>query len=258
MPIIQHTGTAFASGGGDLNWENPSTLQVWLDPRNWSSLTQSSDAAFGAGSQSSGNWRIMNGDAQYVAGTNDQGVEPAVSNTNMATITYGNDVPGMRNVTNYTFQFWIYVGTQTHGSWGYIGGSSNFWGNRTAGIFIQSNGTDWGFHTSSDGALDNDMPANGWHNVCGVRNISAPNCRMLFVDGSVVRVDNNGDNDSSHILDYSGGLSVLCHSNSNATGTGYTVGQTGFKFGHCLFYSSALSEAQVLSNYNMSKSVYGL
>ena len=260
MPIIQHLGTAFASGGGgtgDLG-QVLDNMQVWLDPRNWSSLSQNSDAAFGAGSISSGNWRIMNQNASYVNGTNNQGVEPSSANTNMCTLTYGDTVSGMNNLDDYSMQLWIYVGTQNHGSWGYIGGKSSFWGSQTAGIFIQSNGTEWGFHTSTDGALSFDMPANGWHNVCGVRDTNAANSRKFYVDGSLVGEDNIGGGNSAHSLNYAGGLSVLCHANSATTSGGYTVAQSGFKFGHCFFYSDALSAGEVLANFNATKTIYGL
>ena len=258
MPIIQHLGTAISTGSPGFNNPITDNLQVWLDPRNWSSPTANQDASFGTGSISSGTWRIWNADGAFVSGTDNQGVEPATAGTNMCTFTYGQSIPNMMNLENYSMQFWIYVGTQNHGSWGYIGGKSAFWGSNDAGVFINANGTDWGFHTSSDGSLNGDMHPNGWHNICIVRDLSASNCRKMYVDGSLYLQDNGGDNDPAHKLNYSGGLSVLCHSNGNATGTGYPVGSNGFKFGHCLFYSDALSASEQQDNYLNSKAVYGL
>jgi len=271
-PFVSGTSTTGGAGGfavgsdasvpeHNIEFDNPITdnLQVWLDPRKWTSLATNQNANFGTGSSSSGTWRIMTANGAYASGTNSQGILPATAGQNMSALTYGQSISNMNGIENYSMQFWIYIGSQNVSSWGFIGGKSRFWSSNDGGIFIQSNGTEWGFHTSTDGTLDMDIPANGWHNVCGVRDLSASNCRKMYVDGSLAIEDNVGDGtNNSHTLNNTAGLSLLGDSNSSATSLGYQIGSYGYGFGHCLFYSDALSASEQLTNFNNSKAVYGL
>ena len=262
MPIIQHLGTAYDSGGGSVPPPITDNLQVWLDPTLFTGnssgiIAQNSDHDFNANSISGGSFRIMNAPAKFKSSVaNNHGIEAQNSGDNMCAMTYNQSIPGMNGLQNYTFQLWVYVGDQTNDSWCFIGGKSGFWGTYTAGIYINSDGVNWGMHTGSNGQQFVDIPPNGWHNVAGVRDTASNNCKKLYVDGTLAAEDNNGAGDSSSYLDYAHGLSILCHA-ASSTAPGYPVGR-GWGFGHCLYYSDALSASEILSNYNVHKAFYGL
>ena len=263
MPIIQHLGTAYDSGGGAVPPPVTDNLQIWLDPTLFTGnssgiIAQNSDHAFNSASISSGSFRIMNAPAKFKTSVaNNHGIEAQNSGDNMCAITYDQDFSALDNIQNYSFQFWVYVGDQTNDSWQFIGGKSGFWGSMTGGIFINSDGVNWGFHTGGNGNTMVDIPPNGWHNVAGVRNLSdsGGQSRRLYVDGSLEASDNlNTGSDGD--LDNNNAISILCHG-SSLTVPGYPVGR-GWGFGHCFYYSDSLTASEVLSNYNQHKSYYGL
>jgi hypothetical protein len=261
MPIIQHLGTAYASGGGSVPPPVTDNLQIWLDPTLFTGnssgiIAQNSDHTFNSNSISSGSFRIMNAPAKFKSSVaNNHGIEAQNSGDTMCALTYNQDFSNLDNIQNYSFQLWVYVGNQSNGGWQFIGGKSGFWGSKTGGIFINSDGVNWGFHAGGDGQTYVDIPNNGWHNVAGVRNVNDSSSRRLYVDGSLAASDNyNTGSDGD--LDNNNAVSILCHGSSLTT-PGYPVGQ-GWGFGHCLYYSDALTAAEVLSNYNVHKAFYGL
>ena len=233
-------------------------LQVWFDPRLYSSLANGSTATSNTASiLSSTSWTIKHGGtASYVSGTNNQAIE--INSGDLGFYTHGQDITAFDNASNYTFEFWVYIGAQDVGSWAFIGGKSRFWSANDGGIFINSNGEDWGFHTSTSGSSYN-MPANGWYHVVFVRNLADSNCRKLYVNNSIALQDNVGDDNPDHILNNDSSLTVG-YSMQNAgqtTVTNYSPAN-GFKYGHARFYSDALTASEVTKNWNAEKAIYGL
>lgn len=262
MPIIQHLGTAYASGGATAPDPVLGNLEVWCDPTLFTPnasgvIATGTDHNFNTNSNQTGTFRIMNADAQFdqsVAGNHAiEAVNPVAT---MCAMTYNQTDLGMNSLTNYSFQGWVYVGNQNNGGWCFLLGKSAFWGSQTAGIFINSDGVNWGFHTASNGGNFQDISPNGWHNIAGVRNLGESNSRRFFVDGVLVLSDDDERNQSTSSLNNNNPLSILCHG-SNNTSAGYPVGRN-WGFGHTLFYSDALSDAEVLYNYNQHKALYGL
>ena len=231
-------------------------LQVWFDPRKFSSLSNGATCTSNTSSiLPNTTWTLnTSGTPSYVSGTSNQAIE--TSSGTLGFYTYGQDVTAFDNVNNYTFEFWVYIGAQNIGTWGFIGGKSRFWTNNDGGIFIHSNGQDWGFHTSSAGnSLD--MPANGWYQVVFVRNLSDSNCRKLYVNNSLVLQDNVGDGDNYHFLNNNAALTMGCSSDAGGTSFSYFPGN-GFKYGHARYYTKSLSTTEIAKNWNANRSVYGL
>ena len=262
MPIIQHLGTAYASGGGAAADPVLGNLEVWCDPTLFTPngsgvIATNTDHNFNASSNQTGTFRMMNADAQFdssVAGNHAiEGVNPAET---MCAMTYNQNNLGMTGLTNYSFQGWVYVGNQSNGSWCFLLGKSGFWGSATAGIFINSDAVNWGFHTGPNGSNFIDIAPNGWHNIAGVRNLAESNSRRFFVDGVLAASDDLERSNNNANLSNNNPLSILCHGANNTTAQ-YPVGRN-WGFGHCLFYSDALSDAEVLYNYNQHKALYGL
>ena len=235
-------------------------LEVWFDPRNFSSLTSGSTATSNSGCNlPNTTWTIEHsGTASYVSNTSNQAIE-VNNNAAFGFYTRNQNITQMNNLSNFSFEFWVYVSTQDIGSWGFIGGKSGFWNPNDAGVFINTTGYDWGFHTSQSGQLYYNYPANGWHHIVAVRNLADSNCRKMYVDNVLVLQDNVGDNDSAHVLNNSMALTVGCSmlSSSPVTQINYSPGN-GFKYGHARFYSKALSLAHVNQNWLAEKAIYGL
>ena len=231
-------------------------LQVWFDPRKFSSLSNGATCTSNTSSiLPNTTWTLStSGTPSYVSGTSSQGIE--TSSGTLGFYTYGQDVTAFDNVNNYTFEFWVYIGAQDIGSWGFIGGKSRFWTSNDGGIYIENDGSSWGFHTSGSGNYY-DMPVNGWYQVVFVRNLSDSNCRKLYVNNSVVLQDNVGDGSSDHTLNNNAALTMGFSSDASATGFSYFPGN-GFKYGHARYYTKALSSTEVAKNWNANKSVYGL
>ena len=236
-----------------------SNLEVWFDPRNYSSLANNSTASSNSASNTNAIWTLTtNGTAGYVSGTNNQAIE-VTSGSKVQFHTKNQDITAFDNISNFTFEFWIYVGGSLS-TWGFVGGKSDFWGSNQAGIYIKSTGTDWGFHTEGTYGLEDSLPSNGWYHLVAVRNLNDANCRKLYVNNSVVAEDNTGDNDANHVLNNDCALTIGgdCNGNTNNFNIpGYPLG-SGWKFGHTRFYTAALSATQVTQNWNAEKSIYGL
>ena len=236
-----------------------SNLEVWFDPRNFSSLANNSTASSNSASNTNATWTLTNdGASGYVSGTNNQAIE-TTSGSRTAFHTKNQDVTAFDNCTNFTFESWIYVGGNLP-SWGFIIGKSDFWGSNQAGIYIHSNGSTWGFHTEGTYGIEQNLPSNGWYHLVAVRNLNDANCRKLYVNNSVAVQDNTGDNDANHILNNDCALTFGgdCPGNtSNFNVPAYTLPNT-WKFGHARFYTAALSASQVTQNWNAEKAIYGL
>ena len=236
-------------------------LQVWFDPRKFSSL---SNGATATSNDSciipSTTWKLYtNGTASFVSGTANQAIQSSGTSA-LAFWTDGTDVTAFDGVDNYTFEFWIYVGTQDINNWGYLMGKSSFWGANDAGIFINSDGANWGAHSATSPMTVADIQANGWHHVVYVRNLSDGNCRKFYVDNNIYIQDNTGDGDSAHTLNNNCALTVGGSSsgnNNSYSNPAYSPGN-GYKYGHARFYNIALTAQQITQNYNAERAIYGV
>lgn len=236
-------------------------LQVWFDPRKFSSLSSGATATSNDSCIiPSTTWKLYtNGTASFVSGTANQAIESS-GTSQLSFWTDGTDVTAFDGVDNYTFEFWVYVGTQDINNWGYLMGKSQFWGANDAGIFIMSDGANWGGHSSSSAMAVADIQANGWHHVVYVRNLADANCRKFYVDNSVYIQDNTGDGSSSHTLNNNCALTIGGSSSGNAntfSNPAYSPGN-GYKYGHARFYTASLSADQITQNYNAERAIYGV
>ena len=237
------------------------SLEVWFDPRNFSSLANNSTASSNSASNTNATWTLTtDGSAGYVTGTNSQAIE-VTSGTKVQFHTKGQDITAFDNINNFTFEWWIYVGGNL-GSWGFVGGKSDFWNPNEAGIYVHNSGTKWGFHTANTyGVETSSLPSVGWHHLVAVRNLADANCRKIYIDNSVVAQDNGGDNNANHTLNNDNALTIGgdCpgQNNNNFNTPTYPLPST-WKFGHTRFYTAALSATQVTQNWNAEKAIYGL
>ena len=236
-------------------------LEVWFDPRNFSSLSNNSTASSNSHSNTNATWTLTtDGAAGFVSGMNNQAIE-CTSGSRVQFHTKNQDITAFDNINNFTFEFWVYVGSTSTPTWAFLGGKSNFWDANDAGIYVHSNGNTFGFHTANTYGVEVGFPSVGWHHIVGVRNLSDANCRKLYIDNSVVAEDNGGDNDANHTLNNDNALTVGgdCPApNSNNFNTpGYPLPST-WKFGHSRFYTAALSATQINQNWLAEKSIYGL
>tara|TARA_A100001037_G_scaffold108933_1_gene99172 strand:- start:1534 stop:3951 length:2418 start_codon:yes stop_codon:yes gene_type:complete len=237
------------------------SLEVWFDPRNFSSLTNNSTASSNSASNTNATWTLTtDGAAGFVSGTNSQAIE-CTSGSRVQFHTKGQDITAFDNINNFTFEFWVYVGSTSTPTWAFLGGKSNFWGANEAGIYVHSNGNTFGFHTANTYGVEVSFPSVGWHHIVGVRNLSDANCRKIYIDNSVVAEDNGGDNDANHTLNNDNAMTIGgdCPApNSNNFNTpGYPLPST-WKFGHTRFYTKALSATEITKNWNAEKAIYGL
>ena len=166
------------------------------------------------------------------------------------------------NINNFTFEFWVYVGSTNIGGWGFLGGKSDFWNPNEAGIYVRNTGDRFGFHTvNTYGVETTSLPSVGWHHVVAVRNLSDTNCRKIYIDNSVSAEDNGGDNDANHTLNNNNALTIGgdCpgQNTNNFNVPGYALPGT-WKFGHTRFYTKALSATEITKNWNAEKAIYGL
>ena len=201
------------------------------------------------------------GAAGFVSGMNNQAIE-CTSGSRVQFHTKNQDITAFDNINNFTFEFWVYVGSTSTPSWAFLGGKSNFWGPNEAGIYVRDTGDRFGFHTTNTyGVETSSLPSVGWHHVVAVRNLSDANCRKLYIDNSVVAEDNGGDNDSAHTLNNDNALTIggdSTNTNSNNFNVpGYPLPST-WKFGHARFYTKALSSTEITINWNAEKAIYGL
>ena len=237
------------------------SLEVWFDPRNFSSLANNSTASSNSASNTNATWTLTtDGAAGFVSGTNSQAIE-CTSGSRVQFHTKGQDITAFDNINNFTFEFWVYVGSTSTPTWAFLGGKSNFWGANEAGIYVHSNGNTFGFHTANTYGVEVSFPSVGWHHIVGVRNLSDANCRKIYIDNSVVAEDNGGDNDANHTLNNDNAMTIGgdCPApNSNNFNTpGYPLPST-WKFGHTRFYTKALSATEITKNWNAEKAIYGL
>jgi len=235
--------------------------QVWFDPRKFSSLSNNATAT--SNTQCilpNTTWTVVsNTTISFVSGMSNQGIQ-ASGNGTLSFHTKNQDVTVFDNINNYTWECWVYVGTQDINTWGHIIGKSSFWTSNDGGMHISSTGSEMSIHTSSASASYVDIPANGWHHFVMVRNLSDANCRKLYIDNSLALQDNTGDGDGNHTLNNDCALTI----------GGSSVGQTnnfatpnyspanGFKYGHARFYNAALTTSQITQNWNAEKAIYGL
>ena len=236
-----------------------SNLEVWFDPRNYSSLANNSTASSNSAGNTNATWTLTtDGAAGFVSGMNNQGIE-CTSGSKVQFHTKNQDITAFDGVDNFTFEFWIYMGGSLS-SWGFVGGKSDFWGANQAGIYIKNTGSHWGFHTEGDFGIEQALPSAGWYHLVAVRNLADANCRKLYVNNSVVAQDNGGDNNSGHTLNNDCALTIGGDSNGNSNNfnqPGYPL-NSGWKFGHTRFYTAALSATQITQNWNAERSIYGL
>ena len=237
------------------------SLEVWFDPRNFSSLTNNSTASSNSASNTNATWTLTtDGAAGFVSGTNNQAIE-CTSGSRVQFHTKGQDITAFDNINNFTFEFWVYVGSTSTPSWAFLGGKSNFWGQNEAGIYVHSNGNTFGFHTNNTYGVEVGFPSVGWHHIVGVRNLSDANCRKIYIDNSVVAEDNTGDNDANHTLNNDNALTIFgdcpAQNSNNFNVPGYALPST-WKTGHTRFYTKALSATEITKNWNAEKAIYGL
>ena len=238
------------------------SLEVWFDPRNYSSLANNSTASSNSASNTNAIWTLTtDGTAGYVSGTNSQAIE-VTSGSKVQFHTKGQDITAFDNINNFTFEFWVYVGSTSTPSWAFLGGKSDFWNPNEAGIYVRNTGDRFGFHTiNTYGVETTSLPSIGWHHVVAVRNLSDANCRKIYIDNSVAAEDNVGDNDSGHTLNNNNALTIGgdCpgQNTNNFNVPGYALPGT-WKFGHTRFYTKALSATEITKNSNSEKEIYGL
>ena len=238
------------------------SLEVWFDPRNYSSLANNSTASSNSASNTNATWTLTtDGSAGYVSGTNSQAIE-VTSGSKVQFHTKGQDITAFDNINNFTFEFWVYVGSTSTPSWAFLGGKSDFWNPNEAGIYVRNTGDRFGFHTiNTYGVETTSLPSIGWHHVVAVRNLSDANCRKIYIDNSVAAEDNGGDNDANHTLNNNNALTIGgdCpgQNNNNFNVPGYALPST-WKFGHTRFYTKALSATEITKNWNAEKAIYGL
>ena len=237
-------------------------LEVWFDPRNFSSLANNSTASSNSHSNTNATWTLTtDGSAGFVSGMNNQGIE-CTSGSRVQFHTKNQDITAFDNINNFTFEFWVYVGSTSTPSWAFLGGKSDFWNPNEAGIYVRNTGDRFGFHTvNTYGVETTSLPSVGWHHVVAVRNLSDTNCRKIYIDNSVSAEDNGGDNDGNHTLNNNNALTIGgdCPSQNNNSFNvpGYPLPST-WKFGHTRFYTAALSATQINQNWLAEKSIYGL
>ena len=238
-----------------------SNLEVWFDPRNYSSLANNATASSNSAGNTNATWTLTtDGSAGFVSGMNNQGIE-CTSGSRVQFHTKGQDITAFDNINNFTFEFWVYVGSTSTPSWAFLGGKSDFWNANEAGIYVHSNGSLFGFHTANTYGAQVNLPSVGWHHVVAVRNLADANCRKIYIDNSVVAQDNGGDNDANHTLNNNNALTIggdcVGQNTNNFAVPGYPLPST-WKFGHTRFYTAALSATQITQNWNAEKSIYGL
>ena len=258
MPVNQILLKSYGAADADTGCHKDN-LQVWFDPRKFSSVADGATCtSHSASALPDTTWHVTSGGGtlSYVSGTNDQAIENSSSTDTLGFYTKNQDVTVFDNIDNYSFEFWVYVGAQDIENWGFIGGKSGFWGANDGGVYINSDGENWGFHSSTAGSYL-DMPANGWHHVVYVRNLADGNCRKLYVDNSLVLQDNTGDGVAQHTLNNNCALTVGCSSSADGSGTSYSP-KNNFKYGHARFYSDSLTASEVQTNWNAEKAIYGL
>ena len=237
-------------------------LEVWFDPRNYSSLANNSTASSNSASNTNAIWTLTtDGTAGYVSGTNSQAIE-VTSGSRVQFHTKGQDITAFDNINNFTFEFWVYVGSTSTPSWAFLGGKSDFWNPNEAGIYVHNAGDKFGFHTTNTyGVQTTSLPSIGWHHVVAVRNLSDANCRKIYIDNSVVAQDNDGDNDANHTLNNNNALTIggdcTAQNSNNFNVPSYPLPST-WKFGHTRFYTDALTASEVTKNWNAEKAIYGL
>ena len=236
-------------------------LEVWFDPRNFSSLANNSTASSNSHSNTNATWTLTtDGTAGFVSGMNNQGIE-VTSGSKVQFHTKGQDITAFDNINNFSFEFWVYVGSTSTPTWAFLGGKSDFWAANEAGIYVHSNGNTFGFHTNNTYGVEVGFPSVGWHHIVGVRNLSDANCRKIYIDNSVVAEDNTGDNDANHTLNNDNALTIFgdcpAQNSNNFNVPGYALPST-WKTGHTRFYTKALSATEITKNWNAEKAIYGL
>ena len=238
------------------------SLEVWFDPRNFSSLANNSTASSNSASNTNATWTLTtDGTAGYVSGTSSQAIE-VTSGSRVQFHTKNQDITAFDNINNFTFEFWVYVGSTSTPSWAFLGGKSNFWGTNEAGIYVRDTGDRFGFHTTNNyGVETSSLPSIGWHHIVAVRNLSDANCRKIYIDNSVSAEDNGGDNDANHTLNNDNALTIggdcPAQNSNNFNTPGYPL-PSSWKFGHTRFYTKSLSATEITKNWNAEKAIYGL
>lgn len=160
------------------------------------------------------------------------------------------NIPTSSNITfssgsSYSLSAWFYI-SSLPGTWtGIITKSRDLtpW----YGLWISS-GNQYDWATPGNGGIINllgSVAKTGWHNLCGVYNTSS-NLSTLYVDG----ISNTSTSITSYAAAGSGDLAI-----GWAKGTGeYLNGSVS----NVCMYNRALSDTEVLKNYNALKGRYGL
>ena len=234
-------------------------LEVWFDPSKFSSLSNGATATSNSAGNTNATWKLYtDGTASFVSNVPGNQAISAGSNK-VAFWTANQDITAFDSIDNYTMELWVYVGIQDINNWGYIMGKSSFWSTNDGGIFINSDGANWGAHSSTSPQVSADIQANGWHHIVYVRNLNDANCRKFYVDNSVYIQDNTGDGSSSHTLNNNCALTIGGSSVGNAnnfSNPNYLISNWGY--GHGRFYTAALSAAQVTQNWSAERSIYNV
>ena len=140
-------------------------LEVWFDPRKFSSLSNGATATSNDASNTNATWTLWtNGTASHVSGKGNQAIQADGSNK-VGFWTHNQDITAFDGIDNYTMELWVYVGNQDINNWGYLMGKSSFWSTNDAGIFINSDGANWGAHSATSPQVAADIQANGWHHI---------------------------------------------------------------------------------------------
>ena len=144
-----------------------------------------------------------------------------------------------------TYECWWYCETTNFGTWKYIIGKSSFWDANSSGIYINSNGQNLGFHTTSTNGIEYSLSniGTGWKHLAAVMTASG---RELYVNGTLVASDTTRHN-----------ITSTTNLSFGADNEG-EYGDSRFRYGHARFYNVALTQSQLQQHYNAEKGYYGL
>jgi hypothetical protein len=152
----------------------------------------------------------------------------------------------------FTLDFWVNFTTTNYGVWQYLFGRSDFWSSGTYGLYINSNGTALGFHTTGTNGLELALSTigTGWKHIVAVRGNGERGRgigRMLYVNGQMLAQDNVLDNcsASTHLV------SLGCDNEAEYS-------NAAFQFGDAKIYEVALSSEQVARNFEALRGYYGV
>jgi hypothetical protein len=152
----------------------------------------------------------------------------------------------------FTLDFWVNFTTTNYGIWQYLFGRSDFWSAGTYGLYINSNGTALGFHTTNTNGLEIALSTvgTGWKHVVAVRGNGERGRgigRMIYVNGQMLAQDNVLDN-----------CSASTHLVTLGTDNESQYSNAALQFGDAKIYEVALSPEQVARNFEALRGYYGV